>query len=327
MSGHVRYLGAPRRKQAPEPQFVLTEIEVEEISHVNFPANNRPWIVKRAGRPNQEGVIEVETPPARTLAICEKLFVALGAIEAALDGRDELAKRLDVSDQAREMVFDYMGEIHGRLEALCELLYSAPGAPLSGSLDAAIGGELASIGSKFAYLASGFGVTEAPDEAETVRMSETQKAGRAMSRDRLRKLGESLVMLDGLSSILRALFDGAGGDEDIIAAAQDSMGDGLHKSITTDLDEKLATVVTALAESHYSITQGISRLDDRLTKSVSKIESVATEAVAKTFRRPAGTPAVGSNQPSMERPPAPEPATDADRDLDRVYSKALESVD
>lgn len=312
------------RKAAPDPQFLLTDIEVEEVSHVHFPANNRPWILKHAGRENADGVIEMETTPSRVAEICQKLFHGLGALEGALEGRGELAKRLDVSDRARDMVFEYMADISNRLDALCELLYSTPGTPSQGSLDAAVGGELASIGQKFAMLAEGFGVTEPPAEnaPETVAMSATQKAGRAMSSRRLDKLGESVVMVRDLARALHELFEDAGGDSEKMEGYRMEKG---ADALASALDDGLASVITAITESHTAIRGDIAGISATVEKAVETASTTASEVVAKSVRRPDHAPAAGSNQPAMERSVAPE-RVDTDPVLARVYAQVLESA-
>jgi hypothetical protein len=300
----VRIRFGEAENMAGDPTHELIDLTVEEVSVVDKPANNRPWLIKSVTE-DENGVLIVDADseakaPTKTATMCEKTWNAMGTLETALrtDPNDSpVAKMLNVNDAARSKVFSYIDDIGYRMDDVLRLLSEAMGTPFEGSLDSAVGAELAAIGEKFRMMAENFGVTEPPAEnaMEPVLMADgVSKAGRAMSRARMRKLAETAAYSNHLAQMLISLFHEVGGDDSLMDGVDLACGERRHKANGDDglvtkghLDSRLSQILAAMADGHTSLIQRLNRPteivvdSDAVSKAVSnRLETASSNQIS-----------------------------------------------
>jgi hypothetical protein len=267
---------ARTNRRARKAQNKLKNLTVQEVSIVDRPANDHPFHLTKSETPVQvDGdslVIDRSASAAATAAL-----VAGQHFSAAI------TKMLTVSEHGRQQVHSYLGELYMRIDELCNILANVDGNPMGGTLDSAIGQELAEIAGIFMKLATAFGATsivEPAAKADASDDADVSKAGRKMSKMNASRLRDAIVLLnelaqtvmpDEISGMYEKMYGGKFKKSDDASPA----GGNLPAYIPG------ADVAAALADTVSKFDNGLSSTLDHVVALTQRVDALEARPVAK----------------------------------------------
>jgi hypothetical protein len=234
----------------------LVDIEVEEVSLVDKPANNRRFaVIKNEGGEVVErdgDVLIIDRSVSSAAAAAAAAGSRFGAVFGALA---DVHKALDVNETARDVVNSSVGQVFWQLDRLYDLMNDVEGTYTEGSLDQAIGSELNALAGALMAMAGEFGVVQTPAPAPLEKGdTDVVKAGAKMAK------GNAALFSRGMAA-LHELAESVLGDDDMAKmcggrrfakSADDATADDTGIDVETELqgiDEGLAAALI-LVKAH-----------------------------------------------------------------------------
>jgi hypothetical protein len=159
--------------------YHLTNMEVNEVSLVDRAANGKTFAVVKADSSIQstpEGELVINTVSEKSTEVKEEVTMKkfFDILRQRIEGSTELKKALTVSESARFMLKQHIGDLEHRLDQLYWLMCDVSGTWENGTLDQIVANELSSMAGDLIKIANVFGANMSVQKNENNVGEETK---------------------------------------------------------------------------------------------------------------------------------------------------------